>query len=272
MKGGHKMVPPYVPFQPTLTDAGLLQRGLNLKRSQPCAPLSTHVYAYLQIEAERPTPYPVMPDGTQALFLSPHGVMVGGPQSMVREIPILAAGTYFGLWFYPGSFRQFFDLDVSDMRDQLFDGSILVGNGIGELHDRIYSQSRFCDRAAVCDQWLLKQIPSQSTPRFEFALDLIYRSRGGIRIGQLAKDIGYSSRHLNRLFKHHLGYGPKAFAQTIRVQHACHRLFQTASTTVDTAMDLGFVDQSHLINEFKKRLLSTPQAFMGRFGSDSYNP
>ncbi len=266
------MVPSYVPFQPTLTEAGLSLRGLNLKLTQSCAQLSKHVFAYLQIEAEKSTPYPVMPDGTQALFLSPHGVMVSGPQSMVREIPILAAGTYFGIWFYPGSFRLFFDLDVSDMRDQLLDGSILVGNGIGELHDRIYSQSRFRDRATVCDQWLLKQNQPQSTPQLEFALDLIYRSRGGIRIGQLAKDVGYSSRHLNRLFQHHVGFGPKVFAQAIRVQHACRSLFQSASKTVDIAMDLGFVDQSHLINEFRKRLLSTPQAFMGRFGSDFYNP
>lgn len=266
------MVPSYAPFQPILTEAGLSQRGLNLKLSQSCAQLSKRVYAYLQIEADRPTLYPVMPDGTQALFLSPHGVMVGGPQSMVHEIPILAAGTYFGIWFYPGSFRLFFDLDVSDMRDQLLDGSVLIGSGIGELHERIYSQSRFENRVTVCDQWLLKQIQPRSTPRLELVLDLIYRSRGDIRIGQLAKEMGYSSRHLNRLFQHHVGYGPKEFAQTIRVQHACRYLFQTASTTVDTAMNLGFVDQSHLITEFKKRLSSTPRAFIGRFGSDFYNP
>ncbi|MDD3576064.1 MAG: helix-turn-helix domain-containing protein [Halothiobacillus sp.] len=217
------------------------------------------------------TPYPVMPDGTMALFLSPHGVMVGGPQSMLHEIPILAAGTYFGIWFYPGSFRLFFDLDVSDMRDQLLDGSVFVGSGIGELHERIYSQSRFRDRVTVCDQWLLRQIQPRFTPQFEFALDQIYRSRGDIRIGQLAKEMRYSSRHLNRLFQHHVGYGPKMFAQTIRIQHACRSLFQTASTSIDTAMDLGFVDQAHLINEFKKRLLSTPRAFMGCFGSDFYN-
>ena len=51
-------------FQPTLTNYGLAKFGLSLEYSMPCDALKGVVHSYLQIRAEKPTPYPVIPDGT----------------------------------------------------------------------------------------------------------------------------------------------------------------------------------------------------------------
>jgi hypothetical protein len=62
------------PFQPTITETGLNNFGLSLKYSYPCRALKEVVHSYLQIRAERPTPYPVIPDGCQSIFISPQGL------------------------------------------------------------------------------------------------------------------------------------------------------------------------------------------------------
>jgi AraC-like DNA-binding protein len=95
---------------------------------------------------------------------------------------------------------------------------------------------------------------------------------GNIKVGQLADKIGWSSRHLNRQFRLHTGLNIKAFAQTIRMQHVCKQLYSSPGTTLNIAHELGFFDQAHLINDFKKRLFINPSSFFNQFMSDFYNP
>jgi len=74
--------------------------GLFLECLPACQTLKGLVHSYLQISTAEPTPYPVIPDGTQAIFLSPQGSKIGGAQSRARDIQILQPGDYFGIRFY----------------------------------------------------------------------------------------------------------------------------------------------------------------------------
>jgi AraC-like DNA-binding protein len=49
-------------------------------------------------------------------------------------------------------------------------------------------------------------------------------------------------------------------------------MFALPGGYLNTALELGFYDQSHLIRDFKKHLLLSPGAFLQRFMSDFYNP
>lgn len=261
----------YRPFQPTLTEAGLQRFELSLQYSPAGEMLRGIVHSYLQISAVKPTPYPVMPDGTQAVYISPHGSIIGGAQSRACDVQILQAGDYFGIWFYPGALRYFFDLDLFEITDQFVDNQYFPCRQFSQLHNNIYQQQNFQQRAHVCEQWLLRQFkPVPATP-FDHALSLVYQSFGNIKVGQLATMVGWSSRHLNRLFRLHTGLSSKTFAQTIRIQHACKQLYISPGDSLNTALELGFFDQPHLIKDFKKRLSSSPGTFFDRFMSDFYN-
>jgi AraC-like DNA-binding protein len=83
---------------------------------------------------------------------------------------------------------------------------------------------------------------------------------------------GSSARHLNRLFWQYTGLSVKTITQTIRRQHVCRQMFALPGGYLNTALELGFYDQSHLIRDFKKHLLLSPGAFLQRFMSDFYNP
>jgi len=63
----------------------------------------------------------------------------------------------------------------------------------------------------------------------------------------------------------------KTFIQIIRLQNACKQLHLSQSSTLKTAMELGYFDQSHLINDYKQRLFLTPHLFSKRFMSDFSN-
>lgn len=261
----------YNPFQPTLTVSGLKHFGLSLACLRPCEVLKDVVHSYLQISAEKPTPYPVMPDGTQAVYISLQGAMIGGAQSRACEVQILQPGDYFGIRFYPGALRYFFDLNLSEITDQFVDDHYFHCKGFSELHDNIYRQQYFQVRARICEQWLLQHYKAQSATQFDQALSLVYQSCGSIKVNQLATIVGWSSRHLNRLFRLHTGLSTKTFAQTIRIQHVCKKLYISPGDSLNAALDVGFFDQSHLIKDFRKRLLVNPSSFLDRFMSDFYN-
>jgi len=261
----------YRSFQPILTEAGLKRFGLTLEHSHACKALRGIVHSYLQISTEKPTPYPVIPDGTQAVYIAPHGSKIGGAQSRARDIQILQPGEYFGIRFYPGALRYFFDLNLFEITDQFVDEQYFPCRSFGELHNDIYQHQNFYERSRVCEQWLLRHYKPRPATQFDHALSLIYQSFGNIKIARLAAMVGWSSRHLNRLFRFHTGLSTKAFVQTIRIQHVCKQLYMAPGNSLSTVLELGFFDQSHLIKDCKKRLLSSPSIFFDRFKSDFYN-
>jgi len=262
----------FTSFQPTITTSGLSKFGLSLRSSAPCSALRTVVHSYLQIKADRATPYPVIPDGTQSIFISPNGAMIGGAQMQTCDIQILEAGEYFGVRFYSGALRHLFNLDLSEITEQFVDNKYIPCRAFSNLHHAIYQQIHYFQRVSICENWLLQHYQPQLKNSFDLALSLIYQSNGNVGIDQLAKNIGWSSRHLNRLFRFHTGLSTKSFSNIIRLQNVCQQLYLTPSgSLLDSALELGYFDQSHLIKDFRKHLLSNPSTFINRFMSDLYN-
>ena len=261
----------YQLFQPTLTVSGLKRFGLTLESVRASKILRGVVHSYLQVSALRATPYPIMPDGTQAVFIGPHGSIIGGAQQKACDIQIFQPGDYFGIRFYPGALRHFFDLNLSEITDQFADSHYFPWLDFHELHHHIYRCQSFQQRANICEQWLLRHFLLRPIAQFDQALALVYQSFGNITVNQLSRTVGWSSRHLNRLFRRYTGLSTKAFTQTIRVQRVCSQLYVTPEGSLNTALELGFFDQSHLIKDFRKRLLRNPSLFFDQFKSDFYN-
>ena len=255
----------YEPFQPTLTESGLKRFELLLEYSLACDILKDTVHSYLQVSATKPTPYPIIPDGTQAVFISNSGSKISGAQSKAHEIQILQPGEYFGIRFYPGALRYFFNLNVFEITDQFVDDQYFPCSDFSGLYTSIYQRQNFRDRANICEQWLLQYYRPQIATRFDQALSWIYQSSGNIRVSQLADRVGWSSRQLNRLFRFHTGLSTKAFSQTIRFQQVCKQLYMKPNDSIAVANDLGFFDQSHLIKGYKKHFKHSPSAFFDRY-------
>jgi AraC-like DNA-binding protein len=80
-------------------------------------------------------------------------------------------------------------------------------------------------------------------------------------VGSLARHLGWSERHLQRVFRVRVGIGPKALARITRVQRAILLAQRNSRLTwAAIAARSGFVDQSHLIREFRRLAGDLPTA------------
>lgn len=247
----------FQPFQPTLSQQGLDQHGFTLKLARPCLPLSQIVYRYLQISTEKASPYPVMPDGTQALYFSKEGVLLGGTFDHVQTMQLMAPGDYFGIWFYPAGLRHFLRSDLAEIQNQFVDESFIPTLQLTWLQQQVYQEHCFFKRVAICESRLLSQLSPIKATKFDYALSLVMQDKGNTRVHQLAEQVGWSSRHLNRMFLQHTGLSTKSFSQIIRLQSACKALALNAQKSVDIALDSGYFDQAHFIHSVKKHLVQS---------------
>ncbi len=102
------------------------------------------------------------------------------------------------------------------------------------------------------------------------AVQLIAASGGQRPLREVAAAVGVGERRLQQLFQAHVGLSPRAFGRLARL-HACLRALRqpTPGAWAAVAVDAGFYDQSHLINEFQALCGLSPRAFLERVVSVS---
>ena len=82
-----------------------------------------------------------------------------------------------------------------------------------------------------------------------------------ISIGEIARQMGYSTPHLINKFKARYGITPKAFISQVRVLKAKELLLATDKLSREIAYSLGFADELYFIRFFKKHTGVTPKQF-----------
>lgn len=79
-----------------------------------------------------------------------------------------------------------------------------------------------------------------------------------VAIAQIARQVGLSSRQLERLFSRNLGVSPSAHYLRLRLQKARVLIEGTHLVLQEVALSCGFVSQSHFSRVFKQRYGLTP--------------
>jgi AraC-like DNA-binding protein len=77
---------------------------------------------------------------------------------------------------------------------------------------------------------------------------MLRASSGTVSIAQVAREVGWSDRHLARGFRREIGLTPKAAARVIRFDRARRLLSRHSGAVV--AAECDYADQAHLIREF----------------------
>lgn len=77
-------------------------------------------------------------------------------------------------------------------------------------------------------------------------------------------ETGLSRYHLIRSFKQQYGQAPHAYQLNQRINRA-KQLLQQGNGLAETALELGFADQSHFQRHFKKRVAVTPKSYQSFF-------
>lgn len=74
----------------------------------------------------------------------------------------------------------------------------------------------------------------------------------------LAKDVGMSTRQLERLFRRYLNRSPKRYYMGLRLQRARNLLLQTDMTVINVALACGFTSPSHFSKCYRNHFGRTP--------------
>jgi AraC-like DNA-binding protein len=234
--------------------------------SPALAPFVVHYWIITWDLTGRP-PYEqhVLPYPSVNVTFTPGRCRVAGvPRGRFSEV-LTGAGRVFGVRFRPGGFRPFLDAPVSSITGRFLPVAEVYGAAGRELCERVLGAG---DAAAVAatDAFL-----SGFAPRRDADADLVAavveRTVGDpriARIDQLATEFGVGVRRLQRLFRDHVGVGPKWVIRRYRLHEAAARAAGGAGLDlVRLAAELGYSDQAHLTRDFTA-LVGCPPARYAR--------
>ena len=120
-------------------------------------------------------------------------------------------------------------------------------------------------KVAGCRQFTVTVAGSSSPAEVRWAWRRLVSSDGAVPIGLLARQAGWSHKHLITKFRQQIGLTPKTAARLLRFEHAWRQLSGGEPAHWDRlAADGGYADQSHLIREFREFTGGTPADFLAR--------
>jgi AraC family transcriptional regulator len=82
-----------------------------------------------------------------------------------------------------------------------------------------------------------------------------------VRLAELADQVSLSPHYFSMLFKHSLGLSPHHYVLRECIYEAQKRLADGQMSISQVAMSLGFADQSHFSQTFRKITGTTPKRF-----------
>ncbi|RZW02749.1 MAG: GlxA family transcriptional regulator [Rhodobacteraceae bacterium] len=83
----------------------------------------------------------------------------------------------------------------------------------------------------------------------------------------LARDVGMSTRQLERLFRRYLNRSPKRYYMELRLQKARNLLMQTDMSVINVALACGFASPSHFSKCYRAQYSTTPYRERGAHAS-----
>jgi AraC-like DNA-binding protein len=148
----------------------------------------------------------------------------------------------------------------------------LIGGEARSLHQRLLEIPDALQRLICVEEFLLRRCSSGSEihPLVRWASQLIAASGGRVATRHLVTESGYSRKHLATLFKDQVGLVPKGLARIHRFQSALHAITTARRRDwCELAVDTGYYDQAHMINEFRGFSGFTPREISSKAQPDA---
>lgn len=196
----------------------------------------------------------------QPIGLSPSGITgINDTYKVFKNAP--DTGTVL-VCFNAGGAAVFFQEPIHE----LFQRSVSLDNFIlrSELllfEEQLCEAATHVEKIRVVEQFLLTRMKNVKPDTLVIkALDLIYQTRGLVRINELSKQLNISQSPLEKRFRKIVGTSPKKFAAIVRFRNIIKNGDSSPSLTT-LGYEAGFFDQSHFIKEFKRFTGDTPEAY-----------
>jgi AraC-like DNA-binding protein len=182
--------------------------------------------------------------------------MVAGLHDGPAQIAAGAAQTGLQLRLTWRGARALFGVPAGELAGDTVDLAALLGRRTGPLLESLAEPVTWEERFSRLDAGLAALAGTDDPdggirPEVGYAWDRLVATGGTLRIADLAREVGWSRRHLAGQLRRETGLAPKAAARVIRFERACDRLRFTADPLATVAADCGYVDQAHLSRDFR---------------------
>jgi AraC-like DNA-binding protein len=186
-----------------------------------------------------PEPVRVLPDGCMDLMRMDGRVMVAGPDT-TASVSQRDGEPFVGLRFHPGVLPRLLGVPASEVRDDRV--------ALAELRSGLPRRGSLTELAVA----LASNGPRPETAPWSLSLlgHVTSRLAAGAAVAGVAREIGWSSRTMQRQCTSVYGYGPATLRRILRFRRAVLLLSEGVPPT-EVAAHVGYADQPHLHREVR---------------------
>lgn len=228
------------------------------KEFPPSPRFAAHIECFWRHSSVEPVPcFRVLPDGcADIIFEQPggrrgRGLIAVGTMTRAQSFELRPRQFSFGVRFRPAMAARFLRVAGSE----IVDGMIALDDAWGGARAR-----------RLIEQLADSASPRETIARFEAALGepraldpteraiaWLVESRGQVPVKDLADAASLSPRQFRRICLERTGITPKRLARVLRFRQAVAQADpEQHADWAQVALDCGYYDQSHLINEFRE--------------------
>jgi AraC-like DNA-binding protein len=172
--------------------------------------------------------------------------------------------------FTPQGAHRFFGLPMSELAARMVALDDLGDRDILRLAEQLGAQPDWGRRMDITERFVTARL--RQAPGADAGVNLAYRrilaSRGKVRISQVARDLGWSRKHLTARFHRELGLAPKSIARITRFNNVLWQARAGSVGWADVATACGYADQAHLTREFLEMSGTTPSRWLARLAGN----
>jgi AraC-like DNA-binding protein len=190
-----------------------------------------------------------------------------GASGAATEVEGDCAPSYVEVRLGPLGAYTLLGLPIDRLGRQAVDLVEVLGPAGRRLGERLRDTPTWGQRFALLGGFLLRRLAEgpRPSPEVGWAWGRLVASGGAVPIGRLAREVGWSHRHLIARFRQQVGLAPKTAARLVRFERVWRRLDQPQPPAwADLAREAGYADQAHLVREFHRFTGTTPTRFPGR--------
>lgn len=175
------------------------------------------------------------------------------------------AGTAVGTKFCPGAFAAFVDVPMTRLVGRSLALDEAFGADAAQLERAVANAADVAEQVSAVERFIADHDPGPD-PGFELVREVIadmLAAPPGMKVDEFAARHGLSARTLQRVFRRHVGLGPKWVLQRYRLHEAAERMAAgEAEDLTRLALDLGYFDLAHFTGHFRRNVGRTPAAFL----------
>jgi AraC-like DNA-binding protein len=176
----------------------------------------------------------------------------------------------FVIRFRRGMAYPFLQIPIHELDGQVIDADLVFGSRFGEIREQLLALPSPKAKFTLMEKYLVERANTFLTipPVVSFGIQHILQNPTTTQINLLADKTGYSHKHFLSLFTKYVGLTPKQFLRVMKFQQTLQSIEQTSVPNwSQLALDCGYYDQAHFINDFRSFSGLTPNEYMIKKGA-----